>query len=172
MYEKLVGKVEHYYPKAHAAAVALTGRLKIGDQIHIVGHGDDLREEVTSLQLDHKPIQEGRPGQHVGLYVAERVHEGDDVLLLAEDDVREGSRLAFVEPWKSQENWSGTSAREGRRGSAASPAKKANSKVPTPRAKPTATKHPAAKKRSAASTKRRTAKPSRGNASGRAKSKR
>jgi hypothetical protein len=82
MPERPVGKVEHYYPKVNAAAVRLTRKVKLGDRVHIVGHGDDFEEKVTSLQLDHKPIDEGQPGQSIGLWVKERVHEGDDVLLV------------------------------------------------------------------------------------------
>jgi hypothetical protein len=85
MAEKPAGKVEHYYPKVQAAAVRLTKKVKLGDEVHIVGHGDDVKEKVTSLQLDHKPIQEGQPGQSVGLWVKDRVHEGDDVLLVTPD---------------------------------------------------------------------------------------
>jgi putative protease len=82
MPERPVGKVEHYYPKVNAAAVRLTRKVRLGDKVHIVGHGDDFEEKVTSLQLDHKPIEEGQPGQSIGLWVKERVHEGDDVLLV------------------------------------------------------------------------------------------
>src|SRR5687768_17160080 len=85
MPERPVGKVEHYYPKVNAAAVRLTRKVKLGDRVHIVGHGDDFQEEVTSLQLDRKPIQEGKPGQSIGLWVKERVHEGDDVLLVEDE---------------------------------------------------------------------------------------
>jgi putative protease len=85
MAEKPAGKVEHYYPKVQAAAVKLSKKVKVGDEVHIVGHGDDFKEKVTSLQLDHQPIQEGQPGQSVGLWVKDRVHEGDDVLLVTPD---------------------------------------------------------------------------------------
>ncbi|HJQ93233.1 MAG TPA: hypothetical protein VJ874_02985 [Candidatus Thermoplasmatota archaeon] len=85
MAEKPAGKVEHYYPKVQAAAVKLSKKVKVGDEVHIVGHGDDFKEKVTSLQLDREPIQEGQPGQSVGLWVKERVHEGDDVLLVTSD---------------------------------------------------------------------------------------
>lgn len=80
--EKPVGKVEHYYPKAKAAAVGLTGDLKVGDEIHIIGHGDDVRKKVTSLQMDHEPIQQAGAGDHIGVGLATKVHEGDDVLLV------------------------------------------------------------------------------------------
>lgn len=80
--ERPVGKVEHYYPKAKAAAVGLTDDLKLGDEIHVVGHGDDVRAKVKSLQLDHTSITEGHAGQHIGVGLAKKVHEGDDVLLV------------------------------------------------------------------------------------------
>ncbi len=79
MPEKKIGIVEHYYPKAQAAAVHLSAGLKVGDQIHIVGHGDDLVETVTSLQKDHAVIPAAKRGQHIGVWVPERVHEGDEV---------------------------------------------------------------------------------------------
>lgn len=82
MPERRVGKVEHYYPKVSAAAVRLSEKVKLGDKVHIVGHGDDFEEKVTSIQLDHQPIEEGKPGQSIGLWVKDRVHEGDDVLLV------------------------------------------------------------------------------------------
>lgn len=85
MPEKRVGKVEHYYPKAKAAAVGLDGDLKVGDEIHIVGHGDDVRKRVASLQKDHVPIQEGHRGEHIGVGLAQKVHEGDDVYLVLPD---------------------------------------------------------------------------------------
>ena len=99
MPEKPVGKVEHYYPKVQAAAVRLTKKVKLGDKVHIVGHGDDFKEEVTSLQLDHEPIQEGKPGQAVGLWVKERVHKGDDVLLVESEPAN--AKRAAAKPRKA-----------------------------------------------------------------------
>lgn len=88
MPERRAGKVEHYYPKVSAAAVRLSRKVKLGDRVHIVGHGDDFEEKVTSLQLDHQPIEEGQPGQSIGLWVKDRVHEGDDVLLVTADKAK------------------------------------------------------------------------------------
>ena len=92
--EKPVGKVEHYYPKAKAAAVGLTGDLKVGDDIHIVGHGDDVRTKVKTLQLDHAPIATGHAGQHIGVGLAKKVHEGDDVLVVNGVPAKTASRPA------------------------------------------------------------------------------
>ena len=81
MTELRVGTIEHYYPKAHAAVVAVeTGTLKVGDQIHIAGAHDDLWEEVTSLELDHTAIEKATRGQKVGLLVDGPVHAGSEVL--------------------------------------------------------------------------------------------
>ncbi|MFA5944744.1 MAG: hypothetical protein WC876_09790 [Candidatus Thermoplasmatota archaeon] len=101
MPEKPAGKVEHYYPKVQAAAVRLTKKVKLGDQVHIVGHGDDFKEKVTSLQVDREPIQEGKPGQSVGLWVKERVHEGDDVLLVTPSAAKPKGRKAAKQAKKA-----------------------------------------------------------------------
>jgi hypothetical protein len=138
MPEKPVGKVEHYYPKVNAAAVKLSRKVKVGDQVHIVGHGDDFTEEVTSLQLDHRPIQEGQPGQSVGLWVKDRVHEGDDVLLMEPD----GPSMPLSAKPKSPARRAGKPARK-----AAKPARKPKA---AKRARPKARK---AAKRSASKTK-------------------
>jgi hypothetical protein len=77
--EEHVGTVEHYYPKVKAAAVKLDADLKLGDTIHIKGHSDDYTEKVTSMQLDHEPIQAGHPGESVGVRVPVKVHEHSEV---------------------------------------------------------------------------------------------
>ena len=77
--EEHVGTVEHYYPKVKAAAVKLDADLKLGDTIHIQGATDDYTEKVTSMQLDHAPIQEGHAGQSIGVRVPVKVHEHSEV---------------------------------------------------------------------------------------------
>lgn len=77
--EEHVGTVEHYYPKVKAAAVKLDADLKLGDTIHIKGHSDDHTEKVTSMQLDHEPIQAGHAGESVGVRVPVKVHEHSEV---------------------------------------------------------------------------------------------
>lgn len=125
MPEKPVGKVEHYYPKVQAAAVRLTKKVKLGDKVHIVGHGDDFKETVTSLQLDHEPIQEGQPGQAVGLWVKERVHEGDDVLLVESQAAK--ARRPAAKPRKAAKKAARSKAKPKR---TARPGSKARAKRP------------------------------------------
>ncbi|MEK6975876.1 MAG: hypothetical protein AABY18_05995 [Candidatus Thermoplasmatota archaeon] len=120
--EKPVGKVEHYYPKAKAAAVGLTDDLKLGDEIHIVGHGDDVRTKVKSLQLDHAPIAAGHAGQHIGVGLAKKVHEGDAVLLVGAD-ARGAAKAAKPRPKAAKA--ARKPARKPKRAKAAKRAKKA-----------------------------------------------
>lgn len=150
MPEKRVGKVEHYYPKAKAVAVGLTDDLKLGDEVHIVGHGDDVRKKVTSLQLDHMPIQEAHAGQHVGIGLATKVHEGDDVLKAARATAKKASkRKAAKKPNAAKRAKPKKAARK-----AARKPKKAARKKPAKRAKKA---RPVKKARKAAAGKRRKA---------------
>jgi putative protease len=81
--ETKVGTVEHYYGKVQAAAVGLSGDLKVGDTIHIKGATDDVTKKVTSMQMDHVPIQEAHKGQHVGVQIPTKVHDNSQVFKVA-----------------------------------------------------------------------------------------
>ncbi|MGH8104106.1 MAG: NTP transferase domain-containing protein [bacterium] len=81
-----VGHVEHYFGKIGVAAVMVTaGDLKIGDTIVIRGHSGELRQTVSSMQLEHQPVTEAKPGQSVGLMVTGKVHEHDKVFQVTPD---------------------------------------------------------------------------------------
>lgn len=77
--ETMIGKVIHYYPKISVAAVILEDHIARGDHIHIRGPHDDMHQSVTSIEIEHMPIEEAGPGQDVGIKVTERVHKGDVV---------------------------------------------------------------------------------------------
>ncbi len=79
MAERLIGEVTHYYGRIGVAAVRLSGRLKLGDRIHIFGRGADFEQEVASMEIEHEAVAEALPGQEVGLLVAEKVREGNRV---------------------------------------------------------------------------------------------
>lgn len=75
-----IGEATHYFPHVNAAAVKIMkGSLHVGDEICIKGHTTDFREQVLSIQLDRKPIEEGKKGMEIGLMVKERVRRGDTV---------------------------------------------------------------------------------------------
>ena len=79
--EVQVGHVTHYFPHIGVAAVLIEAEgLKVGDVIRIKGHTTDVTQQVGSMQLEHEPVQEAKPGQDIGLKVAEHVREYDEVL--------------------------------------------------------------------------------------------
>ena len=83
MPEKRIGVIDHYYPRAHAAVVDLQERgIKVGQTVHIIGHGVDVTETVASLEKDHIAVEKARKGEHVGLLVDEPVHAKADVFLV------------------------------------------------------------------------------------------
>lgn len=76
---KKVGKVTHYYDNIGVAIVELSAVLKVGDRIKFEGHGADFEQDVTSLQIEHKPVEKASKGEVVGLKVDLAVKEGTDV---------------------------------------------------------------------------------------------
>ena len=77
-YEK-VGRITHYYSKASVAIVELTAPLNKGDKIVIRGSNTNIEQVVDSMEIEHKQISNAKPGQSVGLKVADRARENDIV---------------------------------------------------------------------------------------------
>jgi len=78
-----LGSISHYFAKVRAAVIPLEEILSVGDKIWIGQPGDaGFRQSVKSLQINRIPIEEGRPGEEVGLEVAGDVHVGDKVYRL------------------------------------------------------------------------------------------
>src|SRR3989304_2991033 len=70
MEEKKIGEVIKFFGKISVAAIRLSeGSLKVGDQIHIVGHTTDVSQTVDSMQLENKKVQEAGPGADIGIKV-------------------------------------------------------------------------------------------------------
>jgi translation elongation factor EF-1alpha len=83
--EKPIGEVTHYYNKIGVAVVKLTaGSLKVGQTIHIQGHSTDFVQEVSSMEIQHKNIQEAKVGDEFGLKVDQPARGGDKVYLVAD----------------------------------------------------------------------------------------
>jgi translation elongation factor EF-1alpha len=79
--KKSVGKVTHYFSKIGVAVIELSANLGVGDKISIEGPTTNLQQTVESMQIEHKPIQSAKSGQAIGMKVADKVREGDDVFL-------------------------------------------------------------------------------------------
>ena len=83
---KPIGKVIHYYSKAGVAIVELQDELKIGDRIRIERGDQTFEQEVTSMQKEYQPLEQGEKGDSVGIKVDQKAKEGSLVLLLEEGE--------------------------------------------------------------------------------------
>ena len=79
MEEKLIGKITHYYGHLSVGIIELSDALKVGDQIHIKEHTADFTQQVSSMQIEHADVQEGKAGDFAGIKVEQKVHEYDSV---------------------------------------------------------------------------------------------
>ncbi len=78
---KEIGKITHYFPKVSVAVLELSAPIKVGDSIRVEKSDGSFTQEISSMQIDHVPVSEAKPGQSIGLKVKERVHEGNKVFL-------------------------------------------------------------------------------------------
>ena len=74
-----IGSVVHYYDKIGVAVVKLDKPLKVGDKVKLTHGEDSFEQEVTSMQLDHKPVSKGKPKEEVAVKVDKVTKEGTTV---------------------------------------------------------------------------------------------
>ncbi len=79
MEEKEIGKFTHYFGHLSVGIIALSSALKVGDKIHIKGHTSDFTQDVSSMQVEHATVSEGKAGDAVGIKVAQKIHPNDTV---------------------------------------------------------------------------------------------
>lgn len=75
-----VGVVSHYYDKIGVAIVKLEKAVKAGDILHF-GGDDGFKQEVTSMQMDHKDYPSAKKGDEVGIKIDQKAKEGTPVYL-------------------------------------------------------------------------------------------
>jgi len=85
MAEQKIGSVSRYFGKIGVAAVEITaGELRVGDTIRIKGKSTDFVHQVTSMQMDKTPVEVAKAGEAVGLKVAEKAREHDEIFKITE----------------------------------------------------------------------------------------
>ncbi len=82
--EKLIGKIVHYYTNIGVGIIELSDSLSVGDRIHIKGHNSDFEQAVDSMQIEHQAVESAKAGDALGLKMAEKVREGDEVYKIIE----------------------------------------------------------------------------------------
>ena len=78
-----IGIVTHYYPKVSVAVVKLSASVRVGESITVVGTAGEFTQTVSSMQVDHKPVEEGNAGDEVAIMVEQKVREGAEVKKIA-----------------------------------------------------------------------------------------
>jgi len=81
-----IGEITHYFDRIGVAVVALMETIRVGDTVHILGPSTDFQQEVTSLQIEHQPIDEGGPGQEVAMRVQQRARPHDKVFKITAEE--------------------------------------------------------------------------------------
>jgi selenocysteine-specific translation elongation factor len=84
MPEDEIGKVSDFFARPVVAGIVLTGKLKVGDTIHIKGHTTDMELTVDSMQINNVDVTEAKAGDNVGIKVSDRVRRGDTVYKVTE----------------------------------------------------------------------------------------
>ena len=86
MSEVEIGKVEDYFAHIDVVAIEVTAEgIKVGDTLHFKGHTTDFMQKITSMQVDHKSVEEAPVGSDVGIKVQERVRTHDHVYKVLPD---------------------------------------------------------------------------------------
>jgi putative protease len=73
---KLIGKITHYFGNIGVAVIELSDKLKVGDTIRIIGGETDFEQQVSSMEVEHQKVKEGKKGDSVGLKVDQKVRDG------------------------------------------------------------------------------------------------
>jgi len=78
--KNVIGTVTHYFPHVNAAVIKLKAALAVGDIVKIKGHTTDFTQTISSMQIDHAPIDTAKKGDEIGLLVDSRVRQHDAVI--------------------------------------------------------------------------------------------
>lgn len=67
--KQFIGKIKHYYSNIGVGILKLnTGKLKVGDDIFIIGKTTGLiKYKIESMQINHKEVQEVKKSEEVGI---------------------------------------------------------------------------------------------------------
>jgi len=72
--------VTHFFAHVKAGVIKLKkGTLAAGDTIYFKGHTTDFEQKVSTIQINHKPIDRAKKGQEVGLKIKSKIRHGDKV---------------------------------------------------------------------------------------------
>ena len=76
---KEIGKVIHWFDKVNVAVLRLSAPLKVGDTIKISKGENEIEETVSSMQVDHTDVSEGKKGDEVAIKLSGKTKAGATV---------------------------------------------------------------------------------------------
>ena len=78
-----IGKVINFYKRINVAEILIeSGVLKLGDEIMFQGPTTGVTEQkITSMQKNHKPINQAKKGERIAIKTNSTVRENDKVFL-------------------------------------------------------------------------------------------
>jgi len=78
--EVRIGTVTHFFSRIQVIVLKMnSGKLLVGDRIHISGNTTDIVQKVNSLQIESVDVRSAKKGQLVGLKVDKKAKPGDRV---------------------------------------------------------------------------------------------
>ena len=80
--EKQIGVVSNYFANVKVAAVKLTGPLKVGDKVKVVGGDVEAEQVVKSMQIQHEKVSKAKKGDEIGMKLSKKVRKGYKVFKL------------------------------------------------------------------------------------------
>jgi len=82
-----VGKVTYYYPKIKVATIKLVSKLKIGDEVIIIGKTTGLKKlRINHMEINKKPVKKAKKGNEIGIKVQTIVRKDDEVYAIKEKE--------------------------------------------------------------------------------------
>ena len=79
---KLIGKITHYFGNIGVAVIKLSGVLKTGETIRIVGGETDFEQVIDSMEMDRQKVEKAKAGDSVGLKIDQKARDGYKVYKL------------------------------------------------------------------------------------------
>lgn len=82
--EKLIGKIVHYYTNIGVGIIELVEALRAGEKVHVKGSSTDFEQVVDSMQVEHQNVEAAKAGESIGVKLAEKAKENDQVFKVLE----------------------------------------------------------------------------------------
>lgn len=76
-----VGTVTHFFGNINVAVIKVEDSFEVGDNIKIVGRGQEFEQTVDSMEVDHEKVDHAEAGSEVAIKIkeGEKAKEGDEV---------------------------------------------------------------------------------------------